>query len=88
MLIVKLQFSKLLENGNGDLVVHLNFSDRVIWPNLDICRSVSLPKMAKSFSPTNSVKKISIWQPVQRLEKIGALSFYLGFYPYATTTAK
>ena len=41
------------ENGIGDLVVHLHFSDSVFWPNLDILRSESLPQLATSYSPTN-----------------------------------
>ena len=78
MLIVNLQFSKLSENGFiGVFVVHLYLSDLVIWPNLDIPRSESLPKLNTSYSQTDSVKQKSwILQPVRRSEKIGVLSFY------------
>ena len=30
LLILNLQFSEMLENGVGDLVVHLHFSDSVV----------------------------------------------------------
>ena len=78
LLIVNLQFSKLSENGFiGVFVVHLHLSDLVIWPNLDIPRSESLPKLNTSFSPTDSVKQKSrILQPVRRSEKNGVLTFY------------
>ena len=36
LLVLNQQFSELLENGIGDLVVRLHFSDLVIWPILDI----------------------------------------------------
>ena len=76
LLIANLLFSELSENGIGDLVVHLHFSNLVTWPNLDIWRSESLPNLAISFSPNNSVKqKSTIRQPVRRSEKIGVLSF-------------
>ena len=42
LLIVNLEFSELSENGIGNLVVHLHFSNSVIWPNLDIRRNESL----------------------------------------------
>ena len=78
LLIVNLLLSELWENGISDLVVHLHFSDSVIWPNLDIRRSESQPKLATSFSPNSLVKqKLSLWQPVWRLGKIGVLSFYI-----------
>ena len=50
-----------LKNGIGDLVVHLHFSDSVIWPKLDIWRNESLPKLATSFSLTDWANKSSIW---------------------------
>ena len=50
LLIVNLQFSKLSENGVGDLFVHLHFSDSVYWPNQDTQRSKSLPKLTTSHS--------------------------------------
>ena len=44
MPILNLQFSELLDNGIGDFVAHLHFSNSVILPNLDIRRSESVPK--------------------------------------------
>ena len=77
LLILNLQVSELSENGIVDLVVHLHFSDSVIWPNLDIWSCKSQPKLNTSYSPTDSVKqKLRICQPVRRSEKNGLLSFY------------
>ena len=62
VLIANLLFSELSENDNGDLIVHLHFSNSVIWPNMDIRRGESLPKLATSFSLTDSVEQKSrIW---------------------------
>ena len=57
LLIDNLKFSQLLENDIGKLVVHLNFSDLVIWPNRDIRRSVSLPKLKTSDIPIDLVEQ-------------------------------
>ena len=50
LLIVNPQFSEFLENGIGDLVVHLHFSDSLFRSNLDNGWSESLPKLALSYS--------------------------------------
>ena len=48
-------------------VVHQHFSDSVIWTNLEIRRSESLPKLATSFSPNHSVKQqLMIWQQIYK----------------------
>ena len=49
LLIVHQQFSELSENGIGDLVVHLQFSDLVFGHR----KSESLPKLASSYSLDN-----------------------------------
>ena len=77
LLIVNLQFSKLSENGVGDLFVDLHLSDSVYWPNQDNQRSKSLPKLTTSHSLTKSVKQnLKNWRPVWRSGKVEKLSVY------------
>ena len=74
LLIVNLQFSEFSENGIGDLVVHLHFSDSVFWPNLDNRQSESLPKLALSYSQKKSTDRNSkFWCPVRRSGKVDGL---------------
>ena len=64
LLIVNLQFSKLSENGIGDLDVHLHFPIQLSGHQ----RSECLPKLASSYSGNNSKKqKSGIWRSVRRV---------------------